>query len=607
MNKEISLFILVNGAFWGVLLAVVELRTKTLAYLRARWLGKVASLESQTVNSPISQLRGHYGAEGAKLFKDEKANLWMFQIDGFAAADIASLPSRLAGSLTLIESISLLGAQPCYYFAEAAISGQPDDWFAKFTQYVFALDRAIWRKSARTFSAFHDHTAVVRLISLRHASNVFHLRIQQPENRRLARIVAGLQARDLALLRENHLFDFQGNHGLITALCLLHYALDLPEAQRAPLARQVAQWMSSREDFFISDDGVPLEISQTYWKLIEKHFLEIQELLNLLGERTAFRKLAKVREFFVQYSIDERVNRFGNSALGHNLRLADAPKHPPDGIVCRVFDTGLFVADFAAQGRVCAQLVLNAQDVRPWAHGQQSQMAMGYFAHDVFWVDSPGRFTSGKTGAKARIDSYFNQSIPVRAGSGYVPGWRFAGVQESPAHAIFDFILNKNGQTLLQRSVKINIDGSFSLTDSAPGGVVEVRYLLCPTAKITHDAGSLTLNVENHQVDFHYTGQPEFVDGLISFQRNVALPTKILCLRGETVELSVAASQSLSGPLQVHVSPGYPYRKREQLSRLCPNSVLQKLSVKKLLLAAALMLGADILFGLWIWITRGQT
>lgn len=597
MNATATILTAVNGTVLLGMLALVGQRTKALAYWRARCAGEsVDRLGEANPNQP-SRLRERYGQEGASCYRDKSTGRWLFHVDGYPATELATLPARLRDALPLTESIALMGAQPCYFIAEAARKGEVGDWFGHLQEFVLALDRATWRKTARSFVAYHDHTVVVRLISLRHASIVFRQELLQPAQRRLSRIIAAMQARDLALLLDDRLFDYQTNHGLITCLGLLHYAGDLAEAARRPIVRQVARWMASREDFFISDDGVPLEISQTYWKLIYLLLREIEELLNALGEPITFPKLAKVEEFFSQYSIDGRVNRFGNSALGHDLHLADQPKTPSDGMTCRVFDTGLLVADFAAAGRVRAQLVLNSQDVRPWIHGQQSQMALGYFCDEVFWIDSPGRFTSGKKGIKARIDHYANQSLPTREGCGYVPGWRFVRAEETAGGAVFSFTLARAGTTLLDRTITIGRQGGFTLSDSAPGGVVVARFLLPPGAEAACEANKLVLTTAGRQATFNFSGEPTFEDGLISFQRNVALPTKIFCLRGERVQLSAAGPSPLAGGLRVWVSPGYPYRKRELLALRQQNFWLQQVSVKKLQLVMIILLGIDLIAG----------
>ena len=594
MNTAGAILSVANASVLVGLIVLADQRTKTLVYWRARSFGRSGDRGEAWAIQP-DRLRTRYGHEGASLYQDQTTGRWLFRVDGYAASELAALPGRLREALPLTESISLLGAQPCYFFAAEAKKGATGDWFAHFQEYLVALDRAVWKKTARSFVAFHDHTVVVRLISLRQASMVFRRELRQPGNRALARIIMAMQARDLALLRDDRLFDYQTNHGLITCLGLLHYAMDLNEAERHPIARQVARWMATREDFFISDDGVPLEISQTYWKLIYLLMREIEELLNGMGETVTFPKLAKVREFFSEYSIDQRVNRFGNSALGHDLCLVEQPKRVEDGVTCRVFDTGLFVANFALNGRVGSQLVLNAQDVRPWIHGQQSQMAMGYFCDEVFWVDSPGRFTSGKTGLKARIDHYANQSLPTREGCGYVPGWRYVRLEETPQGIIFSFVLKRAGASMLERTVTIGRQGGFTLADSAPGGQVTTRFLLAPGAEAKVEDNILVLTQADHRATFNFSGQPAWEDGLISFQRNVALPTKIFCLRGERVRLAVAGSTPLAGELRAWVSPGYPYRKRELIAQSRPNSWILRISVKKLGLAMLVLLVMDVI------------
>jgi hypothetical protein len=609
MNGLTTVLVAGNGLALIVALACFECCTKTLVYWRARWFYSGEKSRNKSDSPSPNRLRELYGREGASFFQDSTSGRWLFQVEGYSATDLAQLPSRLRETLPLTESIALLGAQPCYFMAEAAKSGQPGDWLAELQKYVLALDAAMWRKTLRSFVAFHDHTAVVRLISLRHASNIFCRELREPANRHLGKIIAALQARDLALLLDDRLFDYQTNHGPIKCLGLLHFALDAAESERRLILRQVTRWMATREDFFISDDGVPLEISPTYWELIYLLLREIKELLNLLGVPTEFPKLALVEQFFRDYSIDGRVNRFGNSANGHDLHLGwnrlgqraqreeldlrDWLKKPADGVICRVYDTGLFVADFAAGGAIRAQLVLNAQDVRPWIHGQQSQMAMGYFADEVFWVDSPGRYASGKTGIKARIDDYRNQSVPTREGCGYVAGWRFARADKTPAGAVFSFVLSRAGQTLLQRTLTIKREGGFTLSDSAPGGVVETRFLLPPETQPTLAADTLTMAADGRRAVFNYSGAPEFEEGLISFQRNLALPTKIFRLRGSTVEFGVAGVPVPADGLQVRVSTGYPYRKRDVLADSHPNSIMQQVSVKKLKAAMVFVLVVD--------------
>ena len=125
--------------------------------------------------------------------------------------------------------------------------------------------------------------------------------------------------------------------------------------------------------------------------------------------------------------------------------------------------------------------------------------------------------------------------------------------------------------------------------------MVAARLLLLPGAETTLVGNTLTLAIAGHQASFDFSGQASFEEGLISFQRNVAVPTKIFCLRGENVQIAVFASAPMAGGLRVEVSAGYPYRKRELIAQRHPNSRLQQVSVKKLQFAMMGLLLVDFI------------
>jgi len=594
-------FLTGNALACLILLGLFERRTRTVVYWLTRLFdGKTVLIDSSLPANHISEFREKVGMDGVGFFEEKPGGGWLMQVLGYSSVPVAGLARRLQAPLSLSESIVLFGAQPCFFFAKASRAGLPGDWFGEFRQYVLALDGAIWRRTTQSFVAFQDHTCVNRLVSLRQAVRVFYKELAQPENQKIYRIVQAMQSRDRALLLDEHLFDSETNHGLLVCRGLLLYGLDVPPPLRTRLVAKVSRWMRSREDFFISDDGVVLEISQTYWRLIYMLFREIEDLFSQLGAPVVFSKLKKTEDFFEKYSIDHRVNRFGDSALGHDLQLALTPKRPTDGVTCRIFDTGLLVVDFAAGGRVLAQLVLNSQDIHPWVHGQESQMAMGFFFDDVFWVDSPGRYTSGKKGIKAKIDNFRNQSVPVRRDSGYVSGWRFEQAEKHATEVVLSFTLNRKGRVFLKRDLTVGQNGGFSVHDAAPDGVVETRFLLPPQAEVNILHEALTVTASGHQAVFNFSGQPSFVDGLISFARNVVQPAKVFCLSDPQVKFSWVAPHSFSGDLHLEVSPNYPYRKRLTRPAAHPACWLRLVSVKKLLVAVAL---AAVLDASWLMIS----
>ena len=116
-------------------------------------------------------------------------------------------------------------------------------------------------------------------------------------------------------------YDFLTNHGLIVDhSCIVSLrGIKLKEYQNDPLFffnRSI-----KRIDHFISDDGIPLEASTSYWFLIYKLYNYIindsQKYFGIITDTSVIEKIKNVEDFFDFISLDHKILRVGQSSIGN--------------------------------------------------------------------------------------------------------------------------------------------------------------------------------------------------------------------------------------------------------------------------------------------------
>ncbi|HNQ87835.1 MAG TPA: heparinase II/III family protein [Verrucomicrobiota bacterium] len=453
---------------------------------------------------------------------------------------------------------------------------------------------------------WHDHATASRLLNLRYCLWALARLPETPpaDYRRLCRMLL----KHLQLLATDRLYDYCTNHGLIVDRCLLVAAASLPPTfgvRRASILRAVARSVG-RVDYFISDDGVPLEGSTTYWYMLYDLLSRIQAMVRRLSlpvDPASEVKLEQCLRFLTHTNIQGRINRLGDSSGGHEVPARGVPPAWQEGYHLGVTDAGLVWLNAVKGGRIVAQLILNAQDLPPYVHRHEDALAIGFYHEGVFWFNAPGSYSAEKTDRARRVKSHRNQSGVTHARLGYSHRCAIESVRCDDGGFEIAAAITAGGARVLQRRLDFDLaTETLTVTDSAVAdGEVVTRFLLCPGVGIrATPEGWLTLERDGHALALQSSRPVEIDAGLISYARNQLLEAPVLRVQSPGHHLAIPLRLGLKRLQRVPGRGSYPYGGRRPPRRSAGQQLAARLHYRRVRQAMWVVAGEVAAGTMWV-------
>lgn len=400
--------------------------------------------------------------------------------------------------------------------------------------------------------SWYDHCVGYRLIVTRYAMLVFGdaKRLSVSQYTQLLKFAI----RHGEFLASDKHYDANTNHGLIVDSCLISAASSLPN--RTIKDRWIEKAISrslGRIDHYISDDGVPLEGSCSYWYLITNRLTRISSIaddLNVVVSQEVKSKLERAKAFLADSNINGEINRIGDTSGSHLCEPPQEPKQRDDGYDLHVLDSGLVYLNAILGGRVVSQLMLNAQDNPPYVHRHQDALSIGLYHQGVFWINSPGSFSTGKSKQTLAVKSWKNQSAVHDSVNGYSPRSQISECSfiENDGFRIIANILVGERATV-RRTIEFQLsDELLKISDeNLDGGEVVTGFLLNPQTEIdTNSAGKAVLSCDSHSLELLTTATIAKRNGFISYARNELEKTIILSMKSSSHSVGILLDNGLA-------------------------------------------------------------
>jgi len=470
-----------------------------------------------------------------------------------------------------------------------------------------------WRGSFRNrflddYSWF-DHCVSGRFLTLRYAMLVLSTRQLLSESEYMELLREAIVTGDF--LASDKQYDYITNHGLIVDRHLLEVAVtfpNIPEKHRW-IARASARSLG-RIDHYISDDGVPLEGSTSYWYMLYEYYLAIDSTCRRGQVETGQdvrEKLERCREFLATVNINGKMNRLGNASGGHEFSAIAPRPEEEDGYYANVYDSGLVLFYGIREGKILSQLLFNVQDMRPYVHRHEDSLATVLYHDGVFWFNSPGTYSKDPSPTFRFVKSFRNQSIAYDAVKEYRHPCTIDSVEDDENGVSVGASVWAGQERLLQRVIRWDARRErLSIEDTAEGdGKVVSQYLLPPECRVEGEGQPLVRLIHGDAaLDIEGDTAWECAEGKISYGRNQLADTTLLRMASAKNTMSFSLGNGLKGLTVRRSQHGYPYKKRVCYPKPLLSKMAQRIHerrLKQLGLAIAVELAAIALVQLLVW------
>ncbi len=452
------------------------------------------------------------------------------------------------------------------------------------------------RRLTKAFGSlpWYDHCVAHRIVIARYATFVLLKRDCLSLDQ--YRILLEFTFRQGRYLASNRCYDANTNHGLIVDACLISAAESLPDGtERNTWMERALSRSLGRIDHFVSDDGVPLEGSCSYWRLIYDLLCQIRTVAVRAGCRVpsnAEAKLLMARDLLIDTNIQGRIHRLGDTSGDHTCAPPGERSPTADGYYLHVLDSGLVYFNGIREGVVLTQFMFNVQDNPPYVHRHEDTLSFNLFHDDVFWIESPGSYSVGYGAKVMAVKGRDNQSIVFDPISGYRETSRVTRCDWDARSFAVTAVTPREGPPLIERTIRFNLDTEELVIDDrhCSGGSVISQYLLDPRAAVRLDkAIGATLERQAKRLTLFTSAPIEIVEGWISYARNQLEKTAMLRVLGIRTEVRIPIAVGLR-KLSVYRTPHqYPYAKRRTTVTAWEHRLATRLHVRRLQQLALLL------------------
>jgi hypothetical protein len=397
-------------------------------------------------------------------------------------------------------------------------------------------------------------------------------------------------------LASNRCYDANTNHGLIVDSCLISAAESLPEGaeRRAWIERAMSRSLG-RIDHFISDDGVPLEGSCSYWRLIYDLLCQIRTVAVRVRwpvPSNAEVKLDKTRNFLIDTNIQGRVHRLGDTSGDHTYAPPGGRPPTADAYYLHVLDSGLVYFNGIRDGLVVTQFMFNVQDNPPYVHRHKDTLSFNLFHQGVFWIESPGSYSVGYDSKVMAVKGHFNQSIAFDPLAGCHETSRVTRCEWDAQSFTVTAATPSEGSSMIERTIRFNLGTEELVIDDrhCSGGSVVSQYLMDPKVAVRVDKTVGAMLERDSARLMLFTSTPiEVADGWISYARNQLEKTAILRCVGTRNEVRIPIGASIKRLCVYRTPHQYPYSKRRPTVTGWEHRLATRLHVRRLKQLALLL------------------
>jgi hypothetical protein len=384
---------------------------------------------------------------------------------------------------------------------------------------------------------WYDHCVANRLIFLRDL--LFAL--AEVDDLKNYKVVFNYFEKHLSFLKKFYNYDFLTNHGLIVDhSCIVSLrGIHLKKYQNDSLFfynRSV-----KRIDHFISDDGIPLEASTSYWFLIYELYNCIindsQRYFGIVPDEYVIEKIKKVELFFDFISLDPKILRIGQSSIDFifpkkNYKPKKNNNYKNLAIINK-YDSGLvYINGFNSLGEKYFQLLINLQQISPKVHGHQDLGIICLYYNDVIYFDSPGshKFKDLYGHLFMNPKSHKNQSLSYYKNGSYLSKIKKLTIKLKRETELKIQYVIYNNKDSIKRCIRITKKG-IKLTDKKIKGNSKIisQFLTSPSLVTTSSENKFQMN----EIEIFSNGKLDEREGWISYHRGRIEKTKMIYYENE--------------------------------------------------------------------------
>ncbi|MEI6283475.1 MAG: hypothetical protein WCP40_00040 [Opitutae bacterium] len=483
--------------------------------------------------------------EGCKI--KQQSDRFHFEVNGSKPIELtlANPSSHWLRSHNVPEMLAMYGLQYAACCLKQFAETSDKRWLNKFDRALEIAELEARRGLKNTFFPWTEHASALRMTSSRYCLYTLSQCIEKDGSndhmddryRRVLKI--HLTASQLSM--QPLLYDYITNHGLITDSALLQCAITWPGDY--PLTKKVLKTVSQRAEkaavYFVSADGVPLEPATSYWYLIRRLLNDIKsglQLKNIKPSEVFLSRLRALDSFLTNTNMDGAVQRFGDSACGHEINLPFIAPTRQDETRLWVYDTGLILMNVVQGGRVVMQFMVNAQDISPRVHAQSDSGALALYARGIFWINSPGSYTAMNL-AKRKVYTHYTNQSGVWSNLDHRNGCRVLSVKTENDNFVITLAIG----TSIERSILISRKGvNIQIIDSTKDkSDLTVGLLLPPSCLIKNEGNRFTLMLNGKELPVVSDTSIVESKGYISYRRNEVIETKSLRRSAPTVHTQI--------------------------------------------------------------------
>lgn len=211
----------------------------------------------------------------------------------------------------------------------------------RIIECVFLLKSSL---SSKNLYEWYDHCVANRSLFLRD----FLIFLAKLSDFTLYKSILYLHTKHIKFLKCNINYDYLTNHGIITDVYGLLALRGIQTDRSLKYAKKMYKRSINRIDHYISDDGIPLESSTSYWFLIYKIYKKIVDsgtiYFNLKPRSEHIDKISKVEKFFDILYLNGKYLRIGQASGAHDFPVniyRPLNSNYKNELVINSFDTGL--------------------------------------------------------------------------------------------------------------------------------------------------------------------------------------------------------------------------------------------------------------------------
>ena len=381
---------------------------------------------------------------------------------------------------------------------------------------------------------WYDHCVTNRSLFLRQLM-IF---LAKSGNYNTYKKISNLHFKHIKYIQSNLNYDFLTNHGLISDTFGLQSLQGFTSNKYLSIAKFFYKRSIGRIDHYISDDGVPLESSSTYWFLIYKLYKKIllvgSQYFDFEADASVKLKLKKTEVFFDIINLNGKFLRIGQSSGGYEypVQVYEPKKiNHKNKVVVHQFDTGLILVNvYDSEGKVSLQLLVNTQKIYPKVHGHEDSGVICLYYNGQVYLDTPGsfKFKEHSKGINVNPKSYKNQSVVYTSNSGYLNLIKDVEVNCEKDQVEITYCIYQNSLSI-DRKIVLDVKKSkLSIQDrnNQKRQPFTSQFLLAKKGKLTDT------NYKLNDIDFKFSSLPNEEKGYLTVERGKAQVVPLLQMNG---------------------------------------------------------------------------